>query len=420
MRYLRHLTVVLALALAAHAAAQTVDVVWWDFLSGGDGVRMKLLLDQFAEEHPDIRITASTLEWGVPYYTRVQTAVPVGEGPDIMTFHTSRIPISAPTGIFRPISDEDLASVGLSKDDYFDTVIEGATFEGELQCIPLDIHSHILYYNREILDSVGLIGDDGLPVGLDGADNFFAALEKIRDEAGVIPLSMPIDSGSTWRVFYSLLSQQGGPPLIDGDQVYVGEEARLALQTMRSWVEAGLATEDAEYAASIALFTGGQAAMHLNGVWESTTMKDLSARGELFDWGAIAYPTFFDQHATWADSHCFAIPRSPRREMSDEKLEAVLTVIAWMNRNSVAWGDAGHIPAYVAAVEDPVYQALEPNSTYAVLAETATFDPVSRIAGVASPLFDAVENMIVPAVMGLLPIDEALNMFKMELESQLY
>ena len=34
---------------AAHATENTI--VWWDFLSGGDGVRMKAMLDEFNKEH---------------------------------------------------------------------------------------------------------------------------------------------------------------------------------------------------------------------------------------------------------------------------------------------------------------------------------------------------------------------------------
>ena len=35
--------------------------------------------------------------------------------------------------------------------------------------MPLDIHSIILYYNKELLKKAGLLGDDGKPKGLDGA-----------------------------------------------------------------------------------------------------------------------------------------------------------------------------------------------------------------------------------------------------------
>ncbi len=59
----------------------TADITWWDFLSGGDGVRMKALIKEFNDTHPDIRINATTLEWGVPFYSKVQTAAAVGQQP---------------------------------------------------------------------------------------------------------------------------------------------------------------------------------------------------------------------------------------------------------------------------------------------------------------------------------------------------
>ena len=76
-------------SLLVTANAQT-EVVWWDFLIGGDGVRMRAMIDDFNQSHPDIQIVPTTLEWGETYYTRVQTAAAVGEGPDIMTYHLSR------------------------------------------------------------------------------------------------------------------------------------------------------------------------------------------------------------------------------------------------------------------------------------------------------------------------------------------
>ncbi len=43
---------------------------------------------------------------------------------------------------------------------------------------------------------------------------------------------------------------------------------------------------------------------------------------------------------------------------------------------------------------------MQPNATYAWLAKTAVFDPVSKIAGVASPVYDATANYMMPAVNG--------------------
>ena len=85
---------VAALTLGSAAVAQAkTQIVWWDFLAGGDGVRMKALINAFEKDNPDIEINATTLEWGVPFYTKVQTSAAIGQGPDIMTYHLSRLPL---------------------------------------------------------------------------------------------------------------------------------------------------------------------------------------------------------------------------------------------------------------------------------------------------------------------------------------
>jgi len=401
-------------ALLGFSYAQT-EVVWWDFLSGGDGVRMKAMIDAFNESHDDIKITPTTLEWGTPYYTKVQTSVATGQGPDSMTYHLSRFPLGVEQGVLSPITDEELASVELSKDDYPESLVEAATFDGQMYGVPLDIHALVLYYNKDILREAGLLGEDDLPTGLDGIDNFNAALAKIA-ETGALPLSFSntANSGTAWRLYYSLLSQAGSQ-VIEGDEVVLDDGATTAFSAMAGWVEQGYTRKNLEYADSVALFTSGEAAMMFNGVWEVPTMVDLAAKGELFDWGAIAIPTLFDQPATWADSHIFAIPSG---DMDPEKRAAVLEVMAWMNKNSITWASAGHIPAYNPVVASPEYQELQPNATYAVLADTAVFDPRSTIAGVASPLYDAVANFLEPALNGQLPPEEAVQMFAEELETQ--
>lgn len=408
------------LTVASAALAQT-EITWWDFLGGGDGVRMKSMIGEFNSTHPDIQINATTLEWGTPFYTKVQTSAAVGEQPDVMTYHISRYPLGVQQGVLRPISDEELAAAGLSKDDYQAGLIDAASVDGQLYGVPFDVHSIVLYYNKDILAEAGLLGDDGQPTGLTGIDNFNAALQKIAD-AGYLPLSFSnsADSGTVFRIFYTLLNQQEGAPALMADgSVDAGEQAQTALQTMKDWIDNGYARKNVDYGSSVALFTSGEAAFMINGVWEVPTMVDLSAQGNLFDWGAIAIPVLFDHAATWADSHTFAIPASASNPISDEKVAAVMQVIAWMNQNSIMWATAGHIPAYKPVTDSAEYQEMEPNATYAVLADSTVFDPRSPAAGVASPLYDAVGNYLEPAVNGQLSAEEALQMFSDDLQSQM-
>ena len=134
---------------------------------------------------------------------------------------------------------------------------------------------------RTLLQKAGLLGDDGKPKGLDGAANWDAALAKLTT-GGVVGLSVPTADGATmWRIFYTLLNQQDGEFLkdgkfLDGDNL---AKATTAIAEMQKWVKSGWTPAKTEYPASIALFTSGKAAMHINGVWEVPTMVDLAKKG---------------------------------------------------------------------------------------------------------------------------------------------
>ncbi|WP_167644844.1 extracellular solute-binding protein [Mameliella alba] len=410
-----------ALGLSGPAWAQ-VEVEWWDFLAGGDGVRMKALIDQFNEEHPDIQISGTTLEWGLPFYTKVRTAVAVGQGPDIMTYHLSRLPLALEEDVLSPISDADLEAAGLSKGDFFEASITAAsTDDGQLMAVPFDIHAVVVHYNRTALDGTKWLDADGNLTGISSIADMTDLLTWAKGEGFSDPLSFQSEGGGgTWRMFYTLLRQQGGEMLTDGE-VLAGDnmdKAVTAIQTLADWRAEGLIPEQAAYEASVALFSGGKSVLHINGVWEVPTFKDSTDDGSLgFEWFANEVPQMMDMPATWADSHAFAIPNDP--DMSEEKREAVLTVIGWMQEHSLAWAGAGHIPAYKPTVESDDYAALQPNATYASLADNAAFDPRSKIAGVASPVYDAVDNLIAPAVHGFLSAEDAAEQMKTQLQSLL-
>ncbi|WP_235815754.1 extracellular solute-binding protein [Cypionkella psychrotolerans] len=294
--------VAVSVMMLAQTAMAKETVVWWDFLSGGDGARMKTLIEKFNAEHADsIEIQATTLESGVPFYTKVQTAAAVGEGQDVMIYHLSRLPLGVSTGTQSEITPEDLASVGLKAEDCAAANLQAAQVDGKLYAVPFDMHAAVLYYNWDMLAKAGLIGADGLPTGLDGIDNFTAALKKLQEGGAEYGISIHDGAGdSLWRIFYSLFGHQDGKFLTDegfltGDNL---DKAVKATEVIQNRVKDGYAPASIKYPASIALFTGGKAAMHINDVWEVPTMTDLKAKGELFEWSAIQLPTFFDHPAT--------------------------------------------------------------------------------------------------------------------------
>lgn len=411
-----------ALVVLATSAHAQQTVVWWDFLAGGDGVRMKALIDQFNEEHTgEIQIEGTTLEWGTPFYTKLQTSSAIGEGPDIATYHLSRIPLAVDSGTLSEITDEDLSSVGLSDDDFTAAAAEAAKVDDTRYAIPFDQHGLILYYNKEMLGEAGMLDEDGLPTGLDGMENFEAALAQFTTD-GNYGLSMP--TGDRYRAVYSFFGQQGGTMFDEEAGGFFPTDEDLAklttaTETMKRWVDNGWTPAQIESPAALALFTSGQAPFFFQGNWEVPTFTDLAAKGEIFEWGAVELPVLFDQPAAWSDSHAFVIPANAGKEQDPEKRAAVMTVIKWMDEHSLDWAGAGHVPAYKAVRESEEFKALKPQSDYAGFVETAVFDPRTTLAGPATPLGDAWGNYIVPATTGEIPPADAAAEMRDDLNSQL-
>ncbi len=395
---------ILAAVFAAPMAMAKETVVWWDFLGGGDGVRMKKLIEDFNAAHADtIEIQATTLDWGVPFYTKVQTSAAVGEGPDVMTYHASRIPLAVSQSTLSEITPEDMAAMGLSADSFAKETWDAVNVDGKQYAVPFDTHPIVLYYNKDKLAEAGLIGADGLPTGLDGKDNFTAALQKLKDAGNEWSIvQVTADGGFAFRTIYSLLCQQNG--VIGGDGAWFpddnADKLANAVQVIADWVGAGYNPSYTDYPSTVALFTSGASPFMINGVWEVPTMVDLQAQGKLFNWGAIELPVLFDKPCTYADSHAFAIPNNAGKPATPEKHAAVLEVIKYMSDNSLFWATAGHVPANVAVTETAEYKAMQPQATYAKLTANQVFDPKSVHAGVASALFDSAGNAFTAAING--------------------
>ena len=404
--------------ITASSAAAQETVVWWDFLGGGDGVRMKQMISDFNAAHEGkITIDATTLEWGVPFYTKVQTSVAVGETPDVMTYHASRFPLAIEQGLLSEITPEEWATMGLSESDFAPSIWDAMKGpDGKVYGVPLDTHPIVLYYNKDILGAAGLLNDDGTPKGMESREAFTATLQTLKDAGVSFPLgSVTADGNFMFRTIYSLMGQQDGELITHGEFLAGDNAEKLenALGVLQEWTTAGLQSTYTDYPATVALFTSGEAAMMINGVWEVPTMTDLHADGKLFEWGAVELPVIFDHAATYSDSHVFAIPAG--RELTPEKRAAVLDVMSSILKGSLFWATAGHIPAYQPVTESAEYAAMEPNATYSSLTANMIYDPKTPLAGVAGPIFDVMSTYFVPTLNGEMSPAEAVEEITLEL-----
>jgi multiple sugar transport system substrate-binding protein len=335
-----------------------------------------------------------------------------------MTYHASRIPLALKQGVLDEITPADWEAMGLGEDDFAAQIWDGVTgSDGKIYGVPLDTHPIVLYYNKDLLGAAGQLNANGTPKGMGSRSEFTAMLQAIADSGDAkFPLgSVTADGNFMFRTIYSLMGQQNGELLTDGEFLAGDNADKLinALAVLQEWTNAGLQSTYTDYPATVALFTSGEAAMMINGVWEVPTMADMHAKGKLFEWGAVELPVIFDKPATYSDSHVFAIPAGSSQD--PDKRAAVLKVMSEILNGSLFWATAGHIPAYNAVTNSAEYKIMEPNATYSSLTANMIYDPKTPLAGVAGPMFDVMSTYFVPTLNGEMDPAEAVEKIAYEL-----
>ncbi|UQN08344.1 extracellular solute-binding protein [Deinococcus sp. QL22] len=420
----------LGLALTSAAHAQT-NVVFWDFFAGGDGARMKQIVDNFNASQTAIKVQRTTQTWGNPFYTKVHTAVIAGQTPDLMTYHLSATPAGLQRKDLRAFSTADLALGGLKSTDFQANLVATLNTDAKnagttgLYGLPLDTHTFVVYFNKDVLKKAGVLGANGKLLPMKSVADLTKTLQTIKTKTGVTPLALSSnqDSASVWRLWYSLFLQQGGTLVKDGklSLTDLDTKGRAALQIMADWSKDGLITKNVTYPAGVALFTAGRAAMMLNGNWEVPTMVDAKAKNQLkFDYGIMSFPALYGTNpSTWADSHLLAIPNNAKTVMTPEKLKAVMTFIAYVNKQGGnTWAGGGHIPSYLPTQASAAYKGMQPNTQYsATSAKAARLEPTNAIFGVGGPVYDAVGVNFTPVLLGQATAQQGIAKLKTALQN---
>ena len=404
------------LATGPAPAWAQLEVRMWTLLSGGDGARMRALVDDFNASQRDVRVVSTTLKWGEPFYTKLITSSVVGEGPDLATIHLSRMVNLAGGGVLRAISPAELAASGIRGADYLPRQWQKANYQGQVYAVPLDVHPLVLYYNKKLVGQAGLLDADGKLKPIEGVDALTEAFRIATERTGKRGLTMESSQSSfaIWRLWLAMLAQQNLSIIRNGQYSY-GPAGAATLTRISDWFRRGYAQAGLDYPASTSQFMGGGAAFMLNGVWEVPELVRASKAGTLgFDYGIVPLPKMYANTSTWADSHAFAMPANAGHPASPEKVKAVLRFVAYVSRHSIGWAEGGHIPAYRAVAESPEALALQPNAQYAEAARNVVYDPDGWYMGAAGPL-EAIASKFLPAALyGYMTPAQAIHRFETE------
>jgi multiple sugar transport system substrate-binding protein len=360
----------------------TTDLKYWHLLSGPDGVTMTEMVEEY-EKTPDASdITQTVLAWGRPYYTKLAMASAGGRAPDLAIMHAARVPGYAPGGLLDEWDLDLLGEFGIKKEDFPELIWEKMVVDGKLQCIALDSHPFVLYYNTEIAEAAGVLGSDGLLMETSTPDEF---RDMARELGAKAPTGHGIswgylgDGSNQWRMFSTYYAQAGGTidlP-IGGKMGYQEDLVIEAIEFILSLIDGEIGNEAHDGGTAISEFATGGCGAFYGGVWESGSYKN---EGVPFDMTVI--PGVLGTPAAYADSHSFVLPHQQKPD--EEKRRATHGLVANLLKNSITWAGAGHIPAYTPVVEDPAYAELIPQSHYADATDYLVYDPPAWFTGSGS------------------------------------
>jgi multiple sugar transport system substrate-binding protein len=356
---------------------------FWNLFGGGDGARLSDMESNFVDSNTNLDLESTTLTWGAPYYTKLSMSTVGGRPPDVAVMHQTRLGAYAPAGLLEPLDPDLLSDYDIGPDKFLPEVLESAKYQGEIFTVPLDTHPQVMFYNTDIAKKAGLLEKNGDLKPIQGADGVIDAFKKAKEvtkEQGVA--FAPLDPAVPWRLFYSLYGQLGGEVLSsDAKEVVLDQEkAEKAVEYLVELTvgqELTPATQD--YAAAVAQFQSGNAGFHWNGEWEVTTFADAG-----MPFSIVPFPSIFGNNTVQADRHTFVIPRGVAKD--SRRMDAALTFISSMMKNSLIWAEGGHIPAYLPILESQKYKDLTPQSNYAGVADDVILDPNAWFSGSGSDM----------------------------------
>ncbi len=418
---MRHLLIGAAFAAAATAGpalSQEVEVTLGRFFgacedagtdtttSTGEACIIQSIINAADAELEGISIRTLPTDWG-NYYDQIKAAFAGGTPPDVFVMHAHTIPEFAGAGALADLSG-DLEAAGIDTSDWVPLAREGVTYEGGIYAVPMDFHANLFHVNMDLMAEAGLVSDDGTPVLPTSPEELLAHARQFKEATGENYLAadfaqFPIGV----RLVVSMLWQQGSNIFDEEGNAQVDTpETRAAIESIVQLFENDLADPRLNYADSQQAFLNGEAGILVNGTWVVDFYDSEAANPDvpLTNYYVADFPVLFDESATWAGSHGWAIP-STLKQNEPETYEAALRVLAFIQEHNLDWARTGHMSVLQSVLESDAYADLPHREEYAATATMAADLPPTEH-------FSAIQDILNRELQAIWltdkPVDDAL------------
>ncbi len=114
------------------------------------------LVAAFQAAHSEVDVTLTHIPSAGDYRTKLVTDFAAGTPPDVSLLNYRRVGAFAAAGQLEPLGPYLDNSDLIAREDFYPITLEAFTWEGDVLCIPQNISSLVVYYNRDLFSAAGL------------------------------------------------------------------------------------------------------------------------------------------------------------------------------------------------------------------------------------------------------------------------
>ncbi|MGR6126383.1 extracellular solute-binding protein [Paenibacillus sp. SER-28] len=314
-------------------------ITFWTPLTGDDGAYMDKLVKDYNATNPKIKVKHIITS---DMYTKLSTVINSKKGiPDLAIIHADRVPGFVKRGVLESITSAIKNQPEIRKENYLSQAWSTGKINETQYTVPLDIHSGVMYYNKDLLkkyNAESFLDDNVITI-----DEMLSLKGKLAKDEYVVN-----DALLGW-VILGQVQNMGGDIQKDGKPTINTPIMKQVFENVKKINDAGLMTPFGED--GYLMFQSGKVLFSTDGTWSSTTHAKV--KGLNFGVTNVYSPTPA-KFTNRSSSHLFAMLNNDKR--SDEKEAAIGEFLEFVRVNSIEWAKAGQIVASKKVNESPEYK----------------------------------------------------------------
>jgi len=388
---------------SSSSASAKNEIIYWNPFTGPDGENMKQIVNDYNKTNPKFKVKNVSIE-ADDMYKKIPTVVNSGKGiPDLTIVHAERIKQFIDNDLLTTYDDKLADYPEIKAENYVPAGWNIGDINGSRYSVPLDVHSFVMYYNKDLLEKYA---PNALDDNVITFDEIKAAGELSKKDkiAGIV---------ITWTrpIFLSIYNQLGGDITSDGEKPTLNTpEAKKALELLKGLVDDKITNKDGEDPGQ--LFKSGKALFYPEGIWMQNSVNE----AKKLNWGLTSFPQISpDKIVNWTSSHQFVMFKDKNR--TEEKTKGIMDFLDYVRQNSLPWAQAGQNPAALATLDNPEYLKL-PQS---FLVKNPEMQKTLKIFDYKYNGFvvEEVDKLVGDAIFGKLNIDKGLKAAQKAVEDKI-